>query len=195
MDEDLLHDERHTDDYQPVGTPAKTVGLFVGIVVVAAICFGIGYRLGRQAEPPANTAGSPAAATSNIPKPSAAVSAAAPATTSDSPIADSGAQAPSEPVAAAPANGPAATPAKAAPEFAHASPGGNFAVQVAAVSKEEDADSLVSALRKKDYPVFVVNPSGDKLFHVQVGPFASLADAESMRTRLAGDGYNPIVKK
>jgi cell division septation protein DedD len=190
MDEDLLHDERPTDDYQPIGTPAKTVGLFVGIVVVAAICFGIGYRLGRQAEPPANTAGSPAAATSNIPKPSAAVSAAAPTANSDSPSADSGTQASSEPVASAPSS-----PAKAAPELAHASPGGNFAVQVAAVSKEEDADALVSALRKKDYPVFVVNPSADKLFHVQVGPFASLADAESMRTRLASDGYNPIVKK
>src|SRR5690242_12513596 len=186
MDEDLLHDDRHTDDYQPVGTPAKTVGLFVGIVVVAAICFGIGYRLGRQAEPPANTAGSPAAATSNIPKPSAAVS-AAPTATSDSPSADSGAQAPPEPASSSPSN--ATAPAKTAPELAHATPGGNFAVQVAAVSKEEDADALVSALRKKDYPVFVVNPSGDKLFHVQVGPFASLTDAESMRTRLAGDGY------
>src|SRR5690242_17806716 len=168
MDEDLLHDERHTDDYQPVGTPAKTVGLFVGIVVVAAICFGIGYRLGRQAEPFANTAGSPAAATSNIPKPSAAVSAAAPTISSYSPSADSGAQAPPEPVSSSPSN--ATSAAKATPELAHASLGGNFAVQVAAVSKEEDADALVSALRKKDYPVFVVNPSGDKLFHVQVGP-------------------------
>ena len=187
MDEDLLHDERRTEDYEPVSSPGKTAGLFIGIVVVAGICFGIGYKLGRQAEPPANTVGSPATVASNIPKPSAAT-AAAPVTTDSAP-----ADVPSAP--AANNNTPAAEPTQAAPELAHASPNGNFAVQVAAVSKEEDADSLVSALRKKDYPVFVVNPSGDKLFHVQVGPFASLSDAESMRARLAGDGYNPILKK
>lgn len=69
-------------------------------------------------------------------------------------------------------------------------------VQVAAVSKQEDADILVNALRKKQYPVFVV-PSvpGDSLFHVQVGPFSDSKDAEAMRSRLAGDGYNAIVKK
>lgn len=188
MDEDLLHDERRTDDYEPISSPGRTLGLFLGIVGVAAICFGIGYRLGRQAEPPANTVASLATATSNIPKPSAAFSAAAPTTTSSAATADPAAQ--PSPESAAP--GPASAKA---PEIAHAAPTGNFAVQVAAVSKEEDADALVSALRKKDYPVFVVNPSADKLFHVQVGPFASLADAESMRARLASDGYNPIVKK
>jgi cell division protein FtsN len=30
---------------------------------------------------------------------------------------------------------------------------------------------------------------------VQVGPYAELKDAEAMRARLIGDGYNPIVKK
>ncbi len=32
------------------------------------------------------------------------------------------------------------------------------------------------------------------LFHVQVGPFTDRKDAEAMRTRLSGDGYNAIVK-
>ena len=74
--------------------------------------------------------------------------------------------------------------------------GGTIAVQVAAVSKEEDADALVNALRNRNYPVFVVsNVPGDKLFHVQVGPFAELKDAETIRARLASDGYNPIIKK
>jgi cell division septation protein DedD len=189
MDDDLLHDERRAEDYEPISTPAKTVGLFLGVVIVAALCFGIGYRLGRQAEPPANTIGSPATVATNIPKPSAAVAApaAAPVTTDSAP-----ADVPAAPSANTTS---AAAPAQAAPELAHATPGANFAVQVAAVSKEEDADALVSALRKKDYPVFVVNPPADKLFHVQVGPFASFADAESMRARLASDGYNPILKK
>ncbi len=69
-------------------------------------------------------------------------------------------------------------------------------VQVAAVSKQEDAEILVNALRKKQYPVFTVaNVPGDSLFHVQVGPFADPREAESMRSRLAGDGYNAIVKR
>jgi DedD protein len=35
----------------------------------------------------------------------------------------------------------------------------------------------------------------DKLFHVQVGPFADIKEAESMRSKLLSDGYNPILKK
>jgi len=82
------------------------------------------------------------------------------------------------------------------PEIKPVAGNGNFVVQVAAVSKQEDAGALVNALLKKNYPVFVLgNVPGDKLFHVQVGPFATLKDAETMRSRLAGDGYNPILKK
>ena len=71
-----------------------------------------------------------------------------------------------------------------------------YFVQVAAVSKQEDADSLVDALKKKQYPAFVAAaPSTDKLFRVQVGPYSDIKDAEAMRTRLIGDGYSPILKK
>jgi cell division septation protein DedD len=74
---------------------------------------------------------------------------------------------------------------------------GEFVVQVAAVTREEDAAALAGALRKKSYKVFVVNNPAlhDKFYHVQVGPFLTLQDAESMKTRLTGEGYNPIVKK
>jgi len=93
---------------------------------------------------------------------------------------------------------PAATPPTAnapAPEFTAAGEGG-FLVQVAAVSKREDADALVGALRNKQYPVFVVaNAPGDRLFHVQVGPFSQLKDAEAVKARLSADGYNAIVKR
>jgi DedD protein len=74
-------------------------------------------------------------------------------------------------------------------------PSGYF-VQVAAVSKEDDAEALVDALKKKQYPAFVAsNSSTDKLFRVQVGPFGDIKDAEAMRSRLINDGYNPILKK
>jgi cell division septation protein DedD len=69
-------------------------------------------------------------------------------------------------------------------------------VQVAAVSKQDDANALVDALKKKQYPAFVANNSAaDRLFRVQVGPFAEIKDAEAMRTRLISDGYSPILKK
>ncbi|MGZ4816469.1 MAG: SPOR domain-containing protein [Terriglobales bacterium] len=50
-------------------------------------------------------------------------------------------------------------------------------------------------MKKKSYPVFVANAAADKLFHVQVGPFGDLKDAEAMKSKLMGDGYNPIVKR
>ena len=69
-------------------------------------------------------------------------------------------------------------------------------MQVAAVSRREDAEALVEALKKKQYPAFIANnPATDKFYHVQVGPYAELKDAEAMRNRLVSDGYNPIVKK
>ena len=73
---------------------------------------------------------------------------------------------------------------------------GSYFVQVAAVSKEEDAEALVDALKKKQYPAFVASSSStDKLFRVQLGPFGDIKEAEGVRTRLVNDGYNPIVKK
>jgi cell division septation protein DedD len=86
--------------------------------------------------------------------------------------------------------------AEAAPAITPA-PGGGFVVQVAAVTREEDAAALAGALRKKNYSVFVVNNPAihDKYYHVQVGPFPTLQDAETMKARLMGEGYNPIVKK
>jgi DedD protein len=77
-----------------------------------------------------------------------------------------------------------------------ASAGGTYYVQVAAVSRQEDADSLVEALKKKQYPAIASNNNSvDKFYHVQVGPYGDLKEAEAMKARLIGDGYNPIVKK
>jgi|SRR5580658_5005028 DedD protein len=101
-----------------------------------------------------------------------------------------------------PAPAPAAPPTTVAPvnTAADAAPAGSatsgYYVQVAAVSRQEDAEALVEALKKKQYPAFAANnPSTDKYYHVQVGPYADVKDAEAMRARLIGDGYNPIVKK
>ena len=74
-------------------------------------------------------------------------------------------------------------------------PANAYYVQVAAVTRQEDADALVEALKNKQYPAFRTNPSADKFFRVQVGPFAEIKDAEATRGRLVADGYTPILKK
>ena len=77
-----------------------------------------------------------------------------------------------------------------------ATSGPGYFVQVAAVSKQDDAQALVDALKKKQYPAFTANTTpSDKLFHVQVGPFADLKDAEATKAKLVSDGYNPILKR
>lgn len=91
----------------------------------------------------------------------------------------------------------AAPPAAPAQTTSQASPAGSYLVQIAAVSHEEDAAALAGALRKKSYGASVVNNPGgkDRLFHVVLGPYASLQDAEAMKAKLQGEGYNPIVKR
>ncbi len=76
-----------------------------------------------------------------------------------------------------------------------APPANAYYVQVAAVSKQEDADA--SSRRSQEEAVSGVSAStqSDKLFHVQVGPYADIKDAEAMRSKLISDGYNPILKK
>jgi DedD protein len=71
---------------------------------------------------------------------------------------------------------------------------GTIMVQIAAVSNAADADVLLGALRKRGYSVGVRNQPGDALLHVQIGPFASRAEAIAMRQKLLGDGYNAILK-
>ena len=68
-------------------------------------------------------------------------------------------------------------------------------VQVAAVSRQEDAEILVSALKKRGYNAVIRNDPRDSLLHVQIGPFASRDEARAMRTKLLADGYNAILKQ
>ena len=186
-------DEPQIEEEEESASTGKLLGIFFGAAAVCAVFFGLGYNLGKNAGaqvPQIVVSPSAASNASNIPKPSAVrtqeQSSAAAAAPEPIPATNAAQSQPNAPSVAA----------RPAPEMARASAAGNFAVQVAAVSKEEDADALVSALRKKNYPVFVINGNvADKLFHVQVGPFASLGDAEAMKSRLAGDGYNPILKK
>jgi DedD protein len=191
---------------------AKLLGIFFGLVMICAVFFALGYALGRKSETgltsattlgglPASNAAKPATsgAASSAPmtfykaveqQSASAQPSATPATAADAGGQQSTASAPStsSPGDAAPSAGP---PDPMAPV-----PASGYFVQVAAVSKQDDADALVDALKKKQYPAFVANASGsDKLFRVQAGPFGDIKEAEAMRSRLINDGYNPILKK
>jgi DedD protein len=188
----------------------KLLVLFFGLVGICALFFALGYSLGRKSEPgvaTASVAGVPQTS-SNSSKTSGAATASPAmsfyksveqkqASPDLTPSSDGKTNTDGKPTTdAAPANAaPAQTPpAEADP--ATTLPSSAYFVQVAAVSKQEDADSLVDALKKKEYPAFVAaSTSSDKLFRVQLGPFPEVKDAEAMRARLVGDGYSPILKK
>jgi DedD protein len=183
----------------------KLLVLFFGLVGICALFFALGYSLGRRSEPAITTASAAITpqASSNKSKASGAATADPPMTfyksveqKDASPELTPPASAKTDTAGAAANPAPAQAPAVTTADPATMTPTSGYFVQVAAVSKQEDAQSLVDALKKKDYPAFVAPAAAtDKLFRVQLGPFSDVKDAEVMRTKLIGDGYSPILKK
>jgi DedD protein len=182
----------------------RLLGLFFGLVIVCAVFFGLGFSMGRNSIKSGTTLEEAPAATRPIANnPGQKLEPGTPDRTAPSDTQSATANSSDEKQAAAPVvSSPATTPVAntAPPEMPRGLPlngasTGSYAVQVAAVSKQEDADALVDALKKKSYQVFIASNASDKLFHVQVGPFGDIKDAEAMKAKLTGDGYNPIVKR
>jgi len=197
----------------------RMLALFFAFVLVCAVFFAIGFSLGRRTASagvgrwPGVATGASAATV----RPSAAKNDApqkAPQSgdfsfykavgekNADSALAPPDSKA--KPADATAAASIEIVPPKIATDAANAAPASStpapsttvsYYVQVAAVTRQEDAEALVEALKKKEYPAFANNTSADKYYRVQVGPYADLKDAEAMRARLISDGYNPIVKK
>ena len=135
------------------------------------------------------TAGTPGASTGAT-APAATVPAAA--STATGSAAPAAAVFPSNP-ATAPAAAPAVVPAVEKTSVS-APATGTAMVQVAAVSIPQDADILVAALRQHGYTAVIRREPEDQLLHVQIGPFASRAEAQAMRGRLLADGYNAVIR-
>ena len=94
------------------------------------------------------------------------------------------------PISAGPVQAtPAPVTATPAPQ-----PVSDVMVQIAAVSRAADAESLAQALRHDGFAATVRTSLTDGFFHVQIGPFADMNAAKAMRSRLAGDGYNAFIK-
>ena len=82
----------------------------------------------------------------------------------------------------------------ASPSAPVAALGENLMVQIAAVSRMEDAQTLADALKHDGFAAMVRTAPGDKLYHVQIGPFASWDAAKNMRAKLVGNGYNAFIR-
>jgi cell division septation protein DedD len=189
MNEDFNPDELqpvpYRQDTELMLGPWQLGGLFLALVFICGICYFAGYSAGKhtarnlpvngppQGTPVAQTAGS-----------------------GGKPIA--GPQTGSRPRTATnvhPAlEGDVSSSVPDLPPSASQDTTPVLMVQVAAVSHQEDADVLVSALRKHGYTVNVRRDPADGLIHVRIGPFTSRIDADATRQKLLGDGYNANVQ-
>lgn len=178
----------------------KMLGVFFALVILCAVFFAMGFSFGRTSGRPSISDVLPSPAGndvhSNAAKPGKSVSSQnmgsykavaqksseAQPTTSDAGSAE-------------PVTSPSAASKATVSDTPAAAWGRGYYVQVAAVSKQEDAEALLEALKKKEYPAIIADATADKLFHVQIGPFADIKDAEGTRAKLVNDGYNPILKK
>ncbi len=197
--------------------------IFFGLVLLCGLCFGLGYATGRRgtqetaaALPSASGPQATPPGASSRPKPSANAQAAEAQSSQEtnqqesagpdpaggvvaSPAA-AGTGAPGGSLEVKPALGSAANPAQAAPPAAAAvtpalAPApGSLMVQIAAVSGQEDADVLMSALRRRGYAVAARREPLDGMIHVRIGPFKTRAEADGWRQKLLNDGYNAIVQ-
>jgi len=184
--------------------------IFFGLVLLCGLCFGLGYATGRHGTQETAGALPPASGQSAIPesgraKPQANAAAAQVSAADRQGIVSCAAQ--SAAAGEGSGNGPAAVkpsavPAQAVPEAMQTVtpelpsgpvPGAPM-VQIAAVSQQEDADVLMSALRRRGYAVAARREPLDGLIHVRTGPFKTRAEADEWRQKLLNDGYNAIVQ-
>ena len=199
------------------------LGIFFALALLCAVFFGFGYSMGRKSAQPVtspaevttrseNSGSKPAPGSPASPSTSSAGRQAAGETQSaivplDSPnaAAQDSSQTPSPVKAIVPSPRsdmpaevtfrPVSKPAGIVPVAAALPSPGSSVVQVAAMSHQEDADVVAVDLKRRGYTVAVRHEPQDKLFHVQIGPFANKKEADTMRQRLQTDGYNNAIVK
>jgi len=194
------------------------LGIFFALVLVCAVFFGMGYTLGRRSQQTQTAADGATSDGTNFNgfKPSPQSVAMQPVPSSPPAPSSTDTSTPeSAPQPATSNSSTTAVPATTAPVTTDTSRSATSTkpatvatqppapiqytqqpsmVQIAAVSHQEDADVLLSALKKQGYAVVARQEPQDSLIHIQIGPFSNRADANAMRQRLLADGYNAIVK-
>jgi DedD protein len=196
----MIFDSHEIQDTEVTLSTGKLLAIFFGLVAICGVFFSLGYAVGKNSAPAASTIIMDSAQVASVSSSGGSKPGAGRATRQkpcgegDPSCAEESAAQPTP--APSPSDGESSdSPPEASAPAPELQPGSGYMVQVAAVSKQEDANALVTALRRKQYPVLLVNNASSHLFHVQVGPFSDRDEAEAMRSRLAGDGYNAILKK
>jgi cell division septation protein DedD len=219
FDDEEPEPEQSRRDTELTLSSMTLLGIFFGLVLLCGLCFGLGYTLGRHGSRQPLTAGQSSSGAqttlqANISRPKPPATAPTGAAPGQQSVVVN------LPQSAAPGAGLAATaqssepvqpqvrpalpavastvqseqPAVASSVAQAFPPTGPLMVQIAAVSHQEDADVLVSALRTRGYAVVARHEAADGLIHVRIGPFSSRDVANRWRLKLLGDGYNAIVQ-
>ena len=190
------------------------IGLFLGVVLLCGVFFTLGYVMGHNAYGgPVHAADaverslSPSHTPVKTPEREASP---APANSewdfysknSDNRLEPAAApsSAPAPPVSShPPAVSAAPTDARTVPTSARFQAPrlgkGAIVLQVAALRRETDALAMADALQQKNFPSFVVTPSADGFYRVQVGPYFDEHAAESARVALDRAGFKAILKR
>jgi len=201
------------------------IGLFLGVVLLCCVFFTLGYVMGKtqygnapveaasiEKAPPvsprgAQTAAQPQASpewdfyakkkNAEVPlKPArrgepasshaaeSTPSSFAPVAPAPTPVRRESAPAISRPASAVPARFRAPRMSKNA-----------VVLQVGALRSESDALAMADALQAKGFPSFVVNPTTDGFYRVQVGPFDSQAIGDKAKKSLEHAGFKAIYRR
>ncbi|HTZ74035.1 MAG TPA: SPOR domain-containing protein [Candidatus Aquilonibacter sp.] len=194
------------------------IGLFLGVVLLCGVFFTLGYVMGRTQYDGAVHAESisrePAPQAAPAPGDADAQPAAVPAAAASgewdfskkSDVQNAVIPAPPKTPEEVSDSTPAATVEKPAPpapipaRVRQPSQSARLArdsilLQVAALRHESDAIEMARLLQQKRFPAFVSPLGGDKLYHVQVGPYTDEHSADAARATLDHDGFKAIVKR
>jgi cell division septation protein DedD len=68
-------------------------------------------------------------------------------------------------------------------------------LQVAALRHSSDALALADVLQQKGFPAFVLTPSSDAFYRVQVGPFRTQATGDRAKQLLEREGFKAIYRR
>ena len=71
----------------------------------------------------------------------------------------------------------------------------SIVLQVAALRHASDALALADVLQQKGFPAFVVTPSSDSFYRVQVGPFRTQATGDKAKQLLEREGFKAIYRR
>jgi len=68
-------------------------------------------------------------------------------------------------------------------------PNGALVLQVAALTKQDDALTIANSLQKKHFAAYVQTPQKDKFYRVQVGPFKDKKAGDAAKKGLESEGF------